>query len=292
MSNKVITTISVKHDFNEGGTFNQFSIEPLAVTENLCKQYAIGFKHENNRVHLYIDRNQINISNPERSVIAGTKLYFWLTIKDPFWCLYTEESPFPETGFRMISNAGIDAASELAIRELESPIPADKFALLEIEITQEMLFSLSAKQLSISFQKREAYWEYFLVTNFAQDPNDFSLVDTTAELEDTQISFNRVDDADTEKMPSQSRMKDLLMSQFPESICIHYVSNEKVPCQKEGKRNIQLRHKNSILLENISPPPLNNISKFHPNDESKDQSQNAFFNVIKYVTQPFTANGS
>ncbi len=199
----------------------------------------------------------------------------------------SEHNHLPARGRRLFTNIGNPAeATELSIKTLDKPVAGDQFGLLKIEITQVMIAAAEPKVLALSLVARAALWEFFLLTNLSQNPDEISIVDVDPQRSESPIQFRAVAAADTAEMPMQERLKNQLLARYPGAICVHNVSQQQITGRQQGVRNIQLRHNISRLLDNLPNPSLKNISRFTPQGGDSDQAQDS------YITHSFSKNGT
>jgi hypothetical protein len=203
--------------------------------------------------------------------------------------LFTDLTDSPATAVRCYDNRGLDdpAGGRLALSDSPAQRPSAGFAEVEIYVNASLpAITGGPGHFEIAFSARRFYWEYYLVTNLHDGTAGFRLEYTRAAAGDTPILFTHQPVADR-----QNKLLSILTAQYPDTQCIHFVSQEAVVCRSAARKNLRLLLNNDPLLDYLPNPALHNFSRHAVTDSAGSKTHDSLFQIVRYITHPFTTSG-
>jgi hypothetical protein len=149
------------------------------------------------------------------------------------------------------------------------------FAEVEIHNNESMAKPGDARsEFQIWFEAKKARWIYYFVTDLSAAHDAFTIAPDRSDLA-LKISEVPVDDSDT--------LAKTLGAQYPkeEGFSLNrFVSEQLVSCQETPIRGLRLKQGNQSIFDALPNPAIRNFCTV--------QGQDAFFQVVKKISEPIT----
>lgn len=133
-------------------------------------------------------------------------------------------------------------------------------------------------EFQIAFTARRARWKYYLVTDLKGTEEKFQLLDKDDELEFSDENRTNL----TTNLDSSDDLAKELVQKYPDLQILRFVSDNLIFCRQTARKHLELRFDDNRLFEALPNPSLRNYSKII---DTNLQEQDAFFQIVKYLTQ-------
>lgn len=287
MNFKVLFDLRLEHTYYKERRCSDFQITPDKETEKQLGNHRMVMKSRSDGMQLILPVN--SEGRPWIPLPEGLKFSFRLRLHNPDFMLFTDLVDFPATKLACYSNEGLDAGEdiELKLKSLPAPKPVDFFAQIDIFVNSSLSMpSDLPRHFVINFRACKARWLYYLVTNKkiqAENQDQFHF-----HIKHESMVFKK-NDAES----GFEKVSKMLIEQYPDMQHLQFVSEQLISCNEVAKQKIQLfRDIEHKLLENLPNPPIHNFSKLTIKNGDEIEIQDSLYQIVKYISQPFTTNGT
>ena len=134
-------------------------------------------------------------------------------------------------------------------------------------------------EFEIAFTARKARWKYYLVTDLKNTEKKF-------EIKHGKLKFsaNRVDI--TEEPDSSDDLAKELVRKYAKMQVHRFLSDDDILCRQTARKNLELHFDGNCLFKALPNPPLRNHFRTKVKVGDDLQLQEAFSQVVKYITNP------
>ena len=237
--------LEIVHDYYINQRCPDFQIEPTDETKKLLRDCRCILKFFLNGVRLLI---QVTEGTPQKPFIpppAGAEFCFWLRLKNPDFCLFTDSAGFA----RLYRNTEIMPTPIEPLEPVHNPpklrLKPGVFAEIKIKYDNLMEMGKDAPTFQVRFNSLQAIWKYYIVSEKADK--------LTVEDEDKN---NVIHFIKSEGTPDP--IADELTRQYPKMPILCFVSENSVSCQQAARTAIQLKREGETLIHALPNPPLQN----------------------------------
>lgn len=289
MNFKPLFDLRLEHSYYKNRQCPDFQIIPDEITEQQLRNHRAILKTRVDGVKLIqaVD----NTGAPLIPLQEGMVFRFQLKLKNMDFMLFTDLNDLSASELPLYSNEGLNELGNIKLhRNLIAKLKSiDYFALVDIHVNNTLsVASNIMRQFVINFTARKVRWLYYFVTNLKHAENiEFQIKDTNVGSDSVLINFQQnIAESGVDKV------SDGLVGQYPNMQHMKFISEQSISCRQATKKNIQLFLGTEKLLENLPNPPLNNFSRLIEKKGDDLETQDFQFQVIKYISQPFTINGT
>ncbi|MFC1603763.1 hypothetical protein ACFL5F_01930 [Planctomycetota bacterium] len=138
-------------------------------------------------------------------------------------------------------------------------------------------------EFQIAFTARKARWKYYLVTDLIDTDEKFKIVDTD-KLDKLVFSNEHRTNLVTNPDSSDDMAKELTQK-YPGLQILRFVSDDLIFCRQTARKHVELHFDGNRLFEALPNPSLRNYSKIMFEIGTNLHEQDAFFKIVKYLTQ-------
>ncbi|HUT46941.1 MAG TPA: hypothetical protein VMX36_11695 [Sedimentisphaerales bacterium] len=140
-------------------------------------------------------------------------------------------------------------------------------------------------EFQIAFTARQARWKYYLVTNLNGIEDVFQIVDKD-ELD--KLVFSNKHRTNLVTNPDSSDdLAEELAQKYPGTQRFRFVSDNLISSRQTARKHLELHFDGNRLFEALPNPSLRNYSKIEVEIDANLHQQDAFSQVVKYITKPF-----
>ncbi|MEI7869472.1 MAG: hypothetical protein WCI11_16410 [Candidatus Methylumidiphilus sp.] len=225
--------IDINHAYYADGVCPDFITKPSSATQQWLAGHRCVVKPKINGVEIYIQTD--GQGNPFIAFGDQEKLSFELALRNADFLLFTDKGNLPN---------GKDANTQITFYNPNNPGNA------LVEITRNFN-PMTSERVSIAFQAKLVRWIYYLLTS-TDDLNDYLIGQNANPAPYTWTSDNGNDD-----------LKSGLAKQSPNFKISRFLSDQMIPCQESGIKNIQLTLKGSqtttTLIDHLPNPYYRNF---------------------------------
>lgn len=263
--------LDLKHSYYADSRCADFSIAPAPNTDTLLRNHRCVLKSRADGIRVLITTDERN--KPLIPIPKKTAFTFQLQLQNLDFPLFTD-----------LNNFATKSVSKTITYPVKAAIGTTIFATVDIAISALNVIKEPVIH-EVNFAAKEVRWIYYFVTDLSAENAVFRLIDTDSELDlfpDSQrTELNQNPD------PSDFVAK-MLGNQYPDRRRFRFVSGQSISCQQIPRKNLQLRLGDSKIFEHLPNPSYRNSSRIYVNgiDNSKPQEQDAFFQIVKYITNP------
>ncbi len=171
---------------------------------------------------------------------------------------------------------------------LGSGVFADVEILANDTLSQVERPSADPRIFRVVFDARWARWVYYCVTDLSGPIAEFRVVDGSPSDSAPRLVFgneNRTE-LNEDLDPSDAVATDLA-ERYPGLRRFRFVSDELVPCRDAARKHLELHADGNRLSGPLPNPPFRNHSTLHAKVGETLQQQDAFFQVVKYLSHSF-----
>jgi hypothetical protein len=136
-------------------------------------------------------------------------------------------------------------------------------------------------EFQIAFTARKAKWKYYLVTDLIDTDDKFQILDKNNELKFSETNRTNL----TTNLDSSDDLAKELTNKYPGLQVLRFVSDDLVFCRQTARKQVELHFDGNCLFEALPNPSLRNYSKIMFEAGTNLHEQDAFFKIVKYLTQ-------
>lgn len=276
-----LLSISLKHSYYKDGLCPDFTVSPQKYselmlkkdlenrhynkntekwladkdTDTLLRNHRCLVKPKINGIDIYVPVN--DNKTPVIEFVKNTKLSFDLRLKNPEFPLFTDLSQLPDNGSFQLQAPDQQCGDKV-------------FASINIQRDFNKIDETAAN-IDFVFSPKSVRWVYWLVTNQGNKDNDFS------------IALNAPGYSWQQKLIDESdQISNILAREYPKMRRLCFVSEQNIPCQESGIKNIQLLLGQNKVFENLPAPLIRNY--YRTNIDNTLQQADAIFTIVKSIT--------
>jgi|GEM_PF-4009147 len=239
--------IEIGHPYFSEEQETAVTLIPLEATRRRIHGHGGIIKPLSNGISVFIPVDGNNLAeNPFR---LGDSLVFEAFPCSNTFSLVTDSSGLLKGEIHLFSNTGSTGTEpQLLASTLEENNARNGFpmvAKIEIQLTNDLIFSTETVVYQCPFQVKSANWKYYLVAD--SDTTDLVVEDRGASL-----IFNRqVIDAQTTDQLGES-----LRTNYPNANLFRFESAQPIPYAREAIKNLQLLRDGHVLIQHLPNPDL------------------------------------
>lgn len=135
-------------------------------------------------------------------------------------------------------------------------------------------------QFEIAFQTKQTRWVYYLVTDQQQAGSQFQIEDKGS----TPLHFGSANKRDLNQQPDPAdNVAEMLARQYPQMQRIRFMSDERVLCQQQARKSIQLRLNGLQVPGTLPNPSPRNFAMINVTNNGGVQLEDSLYQLVKYV---------
>ena len=235
--------IIIEHDYYEDRRCPDFELTPDEAGLKTMRGHQLLFKRSAYGISvlcpLSFDKPLIDISS--------AVFTFDLVLRQPEFYQYTDLATQATGSIHVFVNTS--TGDELKQQgQTEGPLSVfGKIRLQKIAYQAD-----SEKTFVLRFKTKKERWKYVLVTDDPA-PDRFNITQSRAVQKDEPLRFK--DPVDVKDKVS-AHVLELLQRDVPDASKVVTESSEEVPCFQYGRKNLQLKKDNLVLIEQLPSPGL------------------------------------
>jgi hypothetical protein len=283
-----LLSISLKHSYYKDGLCPDFTVSPQKYSELMLKK-DLENRHYNKNTEKWLAEkdtdtllrnhrcllkpkvNGIDIfvpvndnKTPVIEFVKNTRLSFDLRLKNSEFPLFTDLTSIPDNGnFQMLDTA------QASDRQFGDKI----FATINIQRDFNKIDESSAN-IDFEFSAKPVRWVYYLVTNQGANDSDFSVMLNAPDSPGYSWQQKLIAESD--------QISSVLAREYPKMRRLCFISEQSIPCQESGLKNIQLLLGQNKVFENLPAPPIKNY--YRTTIDNTPQQADAIFTIVKSIT--------
>lgn len=173
--------------------------------------------------------------------------------------------------------------------KLDRGVFADVEILVNDTLPQADGLAEEPREFQIVFEAKKARWVFYCITDRNGATADFRIIDTASSNSTPPLVFGDDNRTDLLQDPDPSDVVATgLAEQYPELSRLRFVSDALVPCRQAPRAHIELHANGQQLSRSLPNPSVRNYSMLQV---KADEIQDAFFHVVKYLSQSFSKTG-
>ena len=138
-------------------------------------------------------------------------------------------------------------------------------------------------EFQMALAARKARWKYYLVTDLIDTDEKFQILDKNNELQFSDENRTNL----TTHFDSSDDIAKELIQKYPGLQIFRFVSDDLIFCSQTARKQMELHFNGNRLFEALPNPSLRNYSKIMFESGTNLHEQDAFFQIVKYLTKPF-----
>lgn len=146
----------------------------------------------------------------------------------------------------------------------------------------------------IAFTAKQNLWTYYFVIDLERSKGSFQIdvKDQSSSDSASVVVFNDKNRRDLNQNPDPSDdIAQELARQYPDTQRFRFVSDDLIPCRQAARKHLELYLDDSLVCRALPNPSFRNYTKIEIKDDAHLHQQDALFQVVKYLTHPFSKRG-
>jgi hypothetical protein len=145
----------------------------------------------------------------------------------------------------------------------------------------------------IAFTAKQNLWTYYFVTDLDRSKGSFQIdVKDQSHLDSASVMFSEKNRRDLNQDPDPfDDMAKALAEQYPEMQRLRFVSDDLIPCRQAARKYLELYLDGNLVCRALPNPSFRNYAKIEVKVGAHLHRQDALFQVVKYLTHPFSKRG-
>ena len=147
-------------------------------------------------------------------------------------------------------------------------------------------------EFQIVFTALQARWKYYLLTDLKGTADGFRIVNADPAAAVPAPVFSEANYRDLKLNPDPlDELAEEMAAQYPKLERHRFISDDLVSCRQAARKFLELHLDDNRLIGTLPNPSLRNYSKIEVKADADLPRQDALFQVLKYITQPFPKRG-